>query len=247
MKDFLLDIAKNSQPLGDVTLAIDTMEEHVEVQGSTADKTLRMVAESVKEIDQLSDKEFVFGVTKLDMLRKLLQYYKGKDSIVSLETKTRKDKKVPVEIKFESPEKSLSRYRLVDENIPNFPEQYEKIEFDFDVTVEKPSRVMISEFAELYGIYKNVSDSFQIKVVEGDLYLVIGEEDRADHGAMFKFAENVGDADIKSGYNWNPELFINVMKLGDGASCSVSFSTELIQVNINTGICSYIFYLTGSF
>lgn len=242
MKDYLLDIVRNTAWLGNdfVVRITGTQGQPTTISGYT--DGIIMLAETKKEVKEF---EGVFGLRNLSMLSGLLnmESFKSDKATVSVNTEVKNEVSVPVDVIFDSPDMK-STYRLMSQMA--LPKEVKMAQQPtYHVTVEQPTRTSIQNFVTLSSIYSSTgTDSFNIKTEDGKLYLCLGNDGNDSHRAKYVFTEEA-QGSLNTSMVWKVSNFINVMKLSNGADCTVRFANEIISVEIDTGLCTYNFMLPG--
>jgi len=244
LKDYLLDIVKNTMCVDPSTI--------VKVTGTTDSTTLKARREDGTIIlegtlnNPVADLNGVFGIGNLPMLSGLLNFsnFKSKEAKVKLTREVRKEVEIPTEIVFGAPKSASASFRLVHEAA--IPKQYNHQDFDWAIVVDQPHKIKIAEFAQLATVYSHQEEYFTVQVQDKELGFYIGKEDSSSHNAKFTFAENV-EGKIKSGFSWRIGDILTVLKLSESAKSTLRINDlgNVIQIDIDTGLCKYQFMFPG--
>lgn len=243
MRDYLLDIVKNTKPFGEnITFKVDATDSNtVKIKGLSECTTLILNAETHKPVDEFTG---VFGIGRMNILSGLLNFFSGKDTQVEFITKTANKSEIPVEIKFKSGDKGSATYRLANEM--TIPRQVTLAQDPgFTVEIKQLAKKKISELSQLAAIYSKVEQNFEVKTEDGKLYLLIGQETSSTDRAKFELCDTI-DGEITPGYFWNLQMFLNILALSEGAKSIIKFADNCIQIDIDSGLCVYHFFMAGS-
>jgi hypothetical protein len=185
----------------------------------------------------------IIGLNKLSMLSGLLNFvgFKNREAKVKIKREKKKDIEVATDIIFEAAGVASASHRLMAEAA--IPRQVSRVDVNWAINIQQPSKLKIAEFAQLAGIYAGLEDQFSIQVKNKELTFYIGNE-VSSYKSKYTFAENI-EGEIPSGFSWKIKDLISVLKLSDGTKSALKINQtgDLIQVDIDTGLCKYEFML----
>lgn len=247
LKDYLLDIVKNTSALGpDTILKVVGTEDSTVVKASREDTTIILKATLNKVAPDLVG---TFGLNNLTLLSGLLNFqgFKSKEGKVKLKRETKRDLEIPTEIVFEAPGAASASYRLMAEGAVSKVYSLTAA-VEWAVTIEQPAKAKIAELAQLAGIYSGLEQRFSIRLKNKQLKFYIGKEDASNHKVNFTFAEEVEGEIPTSDYSWKIADLLSILKLTESAKSTFKIAPEgnILQIDIDTGLCKYEFSLPAA-
>ena len=238
MRDYLLDIVKNTYGLGGIGL--------VKVVGTDAETAIEALAEDRSVIVQgkLNNPvpEFIgtFGMPNLDKLNIILGISEYKDNAkITLTKQDRNGESVAVGLHFENAAGDFKNdYRFMSQEIVNDKLKTVKMRavnwnVEFEPTVANIQRLkfMASANAE--------ETNFTAKTENGDLKLYFG--DHSSHAGNFTFQSGVSGSLSKS-WSWPVAAVIAILNLPGDKTVRIS-DEGAAQITVNTGLATFNYIL----
>ena len=238
MRDYLLDIVKNTYGLGGIGL--------VKVVGTDAETAIEALAEDRSVIVQgkLNNPvpEFIgtFGMPNLDKLNIILGISEYKDNAkITLTKQDRNGESVAVGLHFENAAGDFKNdYRFMSQEIVNDKLKTVKmravswnVEFEPSVANIQRLKFMASANAE--------ETNFTAKTEGGDLKLYFG--DHSSHAGNFTFQGGVSGSLSKS-WSWPVAAVIAILNLPGDKTVRIS-DEGAAQITVNTGLATFNYIL----
>jgi hypothetical protein len=239
MRDYLLDIVKNTYGLGGISL--------VKVTGTDSDTAIEALAEDRSVIVQgkLNGPvpEFIgtFGMPNLDKLNIILgiQEYK-EDGKINLNTQDRNGETVPTGLHFENAAGDFKNdYRFMTQEIVNDKLKSVKMAKQVNWNVEfVPTVAAIQRLKFMASA--NAEETVFIAKTEGtDLKLYFG--DHSSHAGNFVFQSGVTGT-LSKGWSWPVTAVIAILNLAGDKT--IRFSDDgVAQITVNSGLATYNYLL----
>lgn len=238
MRDYLLDIVKNTHGLGIIDL--------VKINGTDSETAIEAIAEDRSVIVQGKINnpvpEFIgtFGMPNLGKLNTVLNIPEYKDDAkITLTTQDRNGTTVPVGLHFENAAGDFHNdYRFMSQEIVN--DKLKTVKFrgvnwnvEFTPTVASIQRLKFQASA-------NSEETTFIAKTEGtDLKFYFG--DHSTHAGNFVFQNNVAGT-ISKGWSWPVAAVLSILGLAGDKTFRIS-DEGAAQITVDTGLATYNFIL----
>lgn len=236
MRDYLLDIVKNTYGLGIIDL--------VKITGTDTETTIEALAEDRSVIVQAKTNapvaEFVgvFGMPNLGKLNTILgiEEYK-KDAKISI--KNRADNGLPEGLHFENAAGDFKNdYRfmsqeLVSDKLKSVKMRQVTWAVEFEPTVANIQRLKFQQAANSEEV------NFSVKTENGDLKLFFG--DHSSHSGNFVFAAGVGGT-LTRAWSYPVAAVLSILNLAGDKTFRIS-DEGVAQITVNTGVATYDYKL----
>ena len=237
MRDYLLDIVKNTQGL-DIDL--------VKITGTDSETSIEALAEDRSVIVQgkLNGPvpEFIgtFGMPNLGKLSTILSIPEYKDDAkISITKQDRNGESVAVGLHFENAAGDFKNdYRFMSQEIVNDKLKTVKMRavnwnVEFEPTVTNIQRLKFQQLA-------NAEEAnFTAKTNNGNLELSFG--DHSSHAGNFVFQADVTGT-LSKGWSWPVAAFISILNLAGDKIVKIS-DEGAAQITVNSGLATYNFIL----
>jgi len=243
IKDVVQDVVKMTASLGIVNFVkVDGTAEKTSFSALDPDQTVIINAKLHEPLEEFNG---TFGFGNLAFLSGIanLRGYKEDGASVELLTHERNGNTEPMALKFNDEFGNTDRYRLMNEQ--QVRSAFIEMEFngvpDWDIVFE-PTKQKVSELQEIAGIYGGIEPNFGVKTEGNDLIVTVGDAGGSFSGKR-TFASNVGGT-LEEGFTWPLAQFLNILKLGMTAQCTVKVSSlGALMINIDTGVAEYEYIL----
>lgn len=243
IKDVVQDVVKMTASLGIFSFVkVDGDDEHTKFAAIDADQT---VIVNAKLHEAVADLKGNFGFGNLAFLSGIsgLRGYKEDGAKVEVLQRERNGVNEPEALQFSDEFGNNDRYRLMNE--VQVRSAFVEMEFngvsEWDVVFE-PTKQKVGELQEIAGIYGGIEPNFAIKTDGSDLIVTVGDSGGSYTGKR-TFATGVKGS-MPEGFTWPLSQFLNILKLGMTAQCTVRVSSlGVIMVNIDTGVAEYEYLL----
>lgn len=248
LKDTLTDILKHSNNEFFTNIRIDGTEDGITfVSASDDDKTFIMNA-TLKN-DQIEFDGATAGMGSLAYLRGLMAWdpFHSTDGDLKVAYKDRgDDSQIPDSFLFSNVDSgAAASYRLMHESAMKVPPVYKEGLSEWDIEIV-PTREKINELSQLATLLIDVEKHFIVKVEDGDLTILIGEEGSASHKASLLFATGI-EGTYSSIMKWGIPQTLNLLKLiGAGGDSKLKINKKgVLCVTIDSGLADYNFYVVA--
>ncbi len=236
MRDYLLDIVKNTYGLGIIDL--------VKVAGTDTETNIEALAEDRSVIVQAKLNgpvaEFIgtFGMPNLGKLNTILGISEYKDNAkISLTKQDRNGESVPVGLHFENAVGDFKNdYRFMNTAIIN--EKIKSTTFrgvKWDVTIT-PTISSVQRFN--FQANANTEHTTFLAKTEGDkLKFIFG--DVSSHGGEFVFATGIVGT-LNKAWAWPVGPVLSILKIADVNNTTMQLSNDgALQISLDSGIATY--------
>jgi hypothetical protein len=238
MRDYLLDVVKNTYGLGIIDL--------VKVTGTDSETTIEALAEDRSVIVQAKINnpvpEFVstFGMPNLGKLSTILNIPEYKENAkISLTTQDRNGESVPTGLHFENAAGDFKNdYRFMSSEIVN--DKLKTVKFrgvnwnvEFEPTVAAIQRLKFQASAN------SEETTFTAKTEGTDLKLFFG--DHSSHAGNFVFHSGVTGT-LSKGWAWPVAAVISILSLPGDKVFRIS-DEGAAQITVNSGLATYNYIL----
>lgn len=238
MRDYLLDIVKNTYGLGNIDL--------VKVTGTAEETAIEALAEDRSVIVQgkLNGPvpEFVgtFGMPNLGKLNTILGISEYKENAkITLTKRDRNGEEVPEGLHFENAAGDFKNdYRFMSQEIVN--DKLKTVKFrgvNWDVEFE-PSAAAIQRL-KFQASANSEETTFTAKTEGTDLKLFFG--DHSSHAGNFVFQAGVSGS-LTKGWSWPVAAVISILNLSGDKTFKIS-NEGAAQITVNTGLATYNYLL----
>lgn len=238
MRDYLLDIVKNTYGLGNIDL--------VKITGTDADTSIEALAEDRSVIVQAKLNnpvpEFIgtFGMPNLGKLNVILGISEYKDNAkISLTKQDRNGEEVATGLHFENAAGDFKNdYRFMSQEIVNDKLKSVKMRpvswhVEFEPTVANIQRLKFMASAN------SEETTFTVKTEGNELKLFFG--DHSSHAGNFVFHSGITGA-LTKGWSWPVAAVISILNLSGDKTFKIS-DEGAAQITVNTGLATYNYIL----
>jgi len=239
LADQLRDILRHTHSLSFIDRI--KVENGVNIKSIDEDKAVVLYGKLKKPIEDLADD--VVGFSRMGVLDGYLKFplFASDNADITIESITKKKQIVPCDIKFDSNDGHVSTYRMMDEPLAEQLIQVPPFKgVPWDVVVE-PTQQNLNDLKYFAGILGSHEPLFTVSVKNGDLYLDIGSG--SESHASVPFVKDI-DGTLKHAWSWPLSYVLSILKLSDGAVCTMSFSDHgALKIVIDSGIGEYEYIL----
>jgi hypothetical protein len=239
MRDYLLDIVKNTYGLGIIDL--------VKITGTDSETKIESIAEDRSVIVQAKINnpvpEFigVFGMPNLGKLNTILNIPEYKDNAkITLNTQERNEQTVPVGLHFENAAGDFKNdYRfmsqeLISEKVKSIVNRKPiKWDVEFQPTAANIQRLKFQASAN------SEETTFVAKTEGTDLKFYFG--DHSSHAGNLVFQNNV-NGKVTKGWSWPVSAVISILNLAGDKTFRIS-DEGAAQITVDTGLATYNYTL----
>ena len=238
MRDYLLDIVKNTYGLGIIDL--------VKIAGTDTETNIEALAEDRSVIVQAKLNgpvpEFIgtFGMPNLGKLNTILGISEYKDNAkISLTKQDRNGEQVPVGLHFENAAGDFKNdYRFMSQEIVNDKLKTVKMRtvtwnVEFEPTVANIQRLKFQASANAEEL------NFTAKTEGSDLKLFFG--DHSSHAGNFVFQSGITGT-LTKGWSWPVNAVIAILSLAGDKTFRIS-DEGAAQITVNSGLATYNYIL----
>jgi len=238
MRDYLLDIVKNTYGLGNIDL--------VKIIGTDSETNIEALAEDRSVIVQAKLNgpvpEFIgtFGMPNLGKLNTILGISEYKDNAkISLTKQDRNGEQVAVGLHFENAAGDFKNdYRFMSQEIVSDKLKSVKMRavnwnVEFEPSVANIQRLRFQASANAEEL------NFTAKTEGSDLKLFFG--DHSSHAGNFVFQSGVSGT-LSKGWSWPVNAFISILSLAGDKKVHIS-DEGAAQITVNTGLATYNYIL----
>jgi hypothetical protein len=238
MRDYLLDIVKNTYGLGIIDL--------VKVAGTDTETNIEALAEDRSVIVQAKLNgpvpEFIgtFGMPNLGKLNTILGISEYKDNAkISLTKQDRNGEQVPVGLHFENAAGDFKNdYRFMSQEIVNDKLKTVKMRavtwhVEFEPTVANIQRLKFQASANAEEL------NFTAKTEGSDLKLFFG--DHSSHAGNFVFQSGITGT-LTKGWSWPVNAVMAILSLAGDKTLRIS-DEGAAQITVNSGLATYNYIL----
>jgi len=238
MRDYLLDIVKNTYGLGIIDL--------VKVSGTDSETNIEALAEDRSVIVQAKLNgpvpEFIgtFGMPNLGKLNTILGISEYKDNAkISLTKQDRNGEQVPVGLHFENAAGDFKNdYRFMSQEIVN--DKLKTVTMravtwhvEFEPTVANIQRLKFQASANAEEL------NFTAKTEGSDLKLFFG--DHSSHAGNFVFQSGITGT-LTKGWSWPVNAVMAILSLAGDKTLRIS-DEGAAQITVNSGLATYNYIL----
>lgn len=238
MRDYLLDIVKNTQGLGNIDLVkITGSENETQIEAIAEDRSVIVQGKTNNPVPEFIG---VFGMPNLSKLNTILNIPEYKeDAKISLNMQDRNGESVPVGLHFENSAGDFHNdYRFMSQEIIN--DKLKAIKFrgatwnvEFEPTVAAIQRLKFQSSAN------SDETTFTAKTRGSNLEFYFG--DHSTHAGNFVFQSNVEGTLTKS-WLWPIAAVIGILNLAGDKVFKIS-DEGVAQITVDTGLATYNFLL----
>jgi hypothetical protein len=238
MRDYLLDIVKNTYGLGIIDL--------VKIAGTDTETNIEALAEDRSVIVQAKLNgpvpEFIgtFGMPNLGKLNTILGISEYKDNAkISLTKQDRNGEQVPVGLHFENAAGDFKNdYRFMSQEIVNDKLKTVKMRpvtwhVEFEPTVANIQRLKFQASANAEEL------NFTAKTEGSDLKLFFG--DHSSHAGNFVFQSGITGT-LTKGWSWPVNAVMAILSLAGDKTFHIS-DEGAAQITVNSGLATYNYIL----
>ncbi len=238
MRDYLLDIVKNTYGLGIIDL--------VKIAGTDTETNIEALAEDRSVIVQAKLNgpvpEFIgtFGMPNLGKLNTILGISEYKDNAkISLTKQDRNGEQVPVGLHFENAAGDFKNdYRFMSQEIVNDKLKTVKMRtvtwnVEFEPTVANIQRLKFQASANAEEL------NFTAKTEGSDLKLFFG--DHSSHAGNFVFQSGITGI-LTKGWSWPVNAVMAILSLAGDKTFRIS-DEGAAQITVNSGLATYNYIL----
>ncbi len=238
MRDYLLDIVKNTYGLGIIDL--------VKIAGTDTETNIEALAEDRSVIVQAKLNgpvpEFIgtFGMPNLGKLNTILGISEYKDNAkISLTKQDRNGEQVPVGLHFENAAGDFKNdYRFMSSEIVNDKLKTVKMRtvtwnVEFEPTVANIQRLKFQASANAEEL------NFTAKTEGSDLKLFFG--DHSSHAGNFVFQSGITGI-LTKGWSWPVNAVMAILSLAGDKTFRIS-DEGAAQITVNSGLATYNYIL----
>jgi len=238
MRDYLLDIVKNTYGLGNIDL--------VKVTGTDKDTNIEALSEDrsviVKAALNNPIPEFIgiFGMPNLGKLTTILNIPEYKeDATISLNTQDKNGETVPSGLHFENKAGDFKNdYRFMDQNLVTEKLKTVKMRavnwnVEFEPTVANIQRLKFQASAN------SEETNFTVKTEGTDLKVYFG--DPSTHAGNFVLQAGI-TGKLTKAWSWPVSVVIAILNLAGDKKFSIS-DEGVAQITVNTGLATYNYLL----
>lgn len=238
MKDILKDLISHTHALGFINLLkITGTDEKTTIESISEDKTVVLIAETNKPIEEFKGTFGMPNLSKMDLHLKNPEYKDNAE--IKLVWEVRNGENQPVMIHFENAAGDFKNdYKLMSAGLVN--EKLKKVTFkgatwqvDFEPSVTSMSRFKLQAAAH------SEETTFLVKTENSSLNFYFG--DASTHEGNFVFQNNISGK-LKQNWSYPITHFISILNL-DGDK-TVKFSDDgVAYITVDSGIAKYNYYI----
>jgi len=237
MRDYLLDIVKNTHGLGNIDL--------VKIVGTDSETAIEGLAEDRSVIVQgklngpIAEFIGTFGMPNLGKLNIILglQEYKENGKIT---IKNRADNGLPEGLHFENAAGDFKNdYRFMSQELVTDKLKTIKMTRQVNYSVEVEPSVAAIQRLKFMASANSEETTFTSKTENGDLKFFFG--DPSSHAGNFVFHAGVTGT-LNKNYSWPVTAVISILNLAGDKKFSIS-DDGLAQITVNTGLATYNYLL----
>lgn len=240
MRDYLLDIVKNTYGLGIVDLVkITSNAESTHIDAIAEDRSVIIQAKTNQPVAEFNG---VFGMPNLGKLNTILNIPEyAKDAKISLKYEDRNGETVAAGLHFENAAGDFKNdYRfmaqgIIEDRVKSVKFQGAKWDVDFE-----PSQAAIQRL-KFQANANSEETTFIAKTEDGNLKFFFG--DHSSHAGNFVFEAGVAGT-VSKGWGWPVSSFVSILNLTGDKSLRIS-DIGAAQITVNTGIATYNYYFPG--
>lgn len=238
MRDYLLDIVKNTHGLGIIDL--------VKITGTDSETQIEAIAEDRSVIVQGKINnpvpEFIgtFGMPNLSKLNTVLNIPEYKDDAkITLTTQERNGATVPVGLHFENAAGDFHNdYRFMSQEIIN--DKLKTVKFrGVNWNVEFAPTVASIQRLKFQASANSEETTFIAKTEGNDLKFYFG--DHSTHAGNFVFQSGVSGT-VSKGWSWPVAAVLSILGLAGDKTFRIS-DEGAAQITVDTGLATYNFIL----
>lgn len=238
MRDYLLDIVKNTHGLGIIDL--------VKITGTDSETQIEAIAEDRSVIVQGKINnpvpEFIgtFGMPNLSKLNTVLNIPEYKDDAkITLTTQERNGATVPVGLHFENAAGDFHNdYRFMSQEIIN--DKLKTVKFrGVNWNVEFAPTVASIQRLKFQASANSEETTFIAKTEGSDLKFYFG--DHSTHAGNFVFQSGVSGT-VSKGWSWPVAAVLSILGLAGDKTFRIS-DEGAAQITVDTGLATYNFIL----
>lgn len=238
MRDYLLDIVKNTYGLGNIDLVkITGTDTETTVEGIAEDRSVIIKALTNSPVPGFTG---VFGMPNLGKLNTILGIPEYKENAkITLTTQNKEGVDVPSGLHFENAAGDFKNdYRFMDQNL--IIEKLKSVKMrsvtwnvEFEPTVANIQRLkfMASANAE--------EPNFTVKTDGNDLKVFFG--DHSSHAGNFVFQSGI-TGKLTKAWTWPVNAVLAILNLAGDKKFSIS-DDGVAQITVNTGLATYEYKL----
>jgi hypothetical protein len=239
MRDYLLDIVKNTYGLGIIDLVkITGTEEETLIEAQSEDRSVIIKAKCNNPVPEFIG---VFGMPNLGKLNTILNIPEYKENAnISLTTKDKDGEKIPAGLHFENSAGDFKNdYRFMTQEQIN--EKLRKSTFrganwnvEFTPTTSSIQRLKFQASAN------SEETTFSTKTEGSDLKFYFG--DHSSHAGNFVFQSGVS-GNLSKSWSWPVGVVISILNLPGDIVYKISNDSGASQITVNSGLATYDFIL----
>lgn len=245
LTDVFKDVLSHTHALGSFEVVKYKNNDGItNVYAYNADQTLMLKATIDRKVDSLEG--FTVGLSRMGILQGFLNYgeFVADTSTVEIINKPAGGTEIPAEVKFTSANGTTASYRFTNSAVI---EQNVK-DFDFAGSayqiVLEPSDKNIKDLQYFIGTLGSYETVFTPKIEDNNLYFYIG--DAASDRTKILIKAGGCNGKLNHSNSWDLATFIKLIKCGETATVAVSISNDgIIEIVVESGIGSYIYYMTA--
>jgi hypothetical protein len=238
MRDYLLDIVKNTYGLGVISLVkIEGTEAETSIEASSEDRTIIVHAKFKNPIPEFIGTFGMPNLGKLNIILGIPEYAENAD--ISLVRSDNNGESVPESLHFKNASGDFQNdYRFMKQSV--VLDQVKTIKFkgvkwnvEFEPTVANINRLK-------YQANANAEETtFTAKTDGTDLKLFFG--DHSNHAGSFVLQSDVNGT-ISKGWKWPVSAIISILSLSGNKVFRIS-DEGVAQITVDTGLAMYSYLL----
>lgn len=239
VKDFFKDVLAHTHDLGIYEMVkITGTDSQTQVETVDDQRTVILKGKVHKPVTEFVDQ--TLGLSRMGVLNGFLTLFRDDSDKVTVTTQERNGDSVPTEVRFERSDGTNADYRFMLAEV--IEQQLKEIKFrgaNFDVEIN-PTQKNYQDLAQINNILKDYEDTFSPRTENGKLYFYVG--DSGGDRSKILIADNV-KGNLNHDYAWPLGIVLKIMALGNKAEIVMSFTKNLMQIRIDTGIGEYTYLL----
>lgn len=238
MRDYLLDIVKNTQGLGNIDLVkITGSENETQIEAIAEDRSVIVQGKINNPVPEFIG---VFGMPNLGKLNTILNIPEYKeDAKITLTMQDRNGESVPVGLHFENAAGDFHNdYRFMSQEIIN--DKLKTVKFrGVNWNVEFAPTVAAIQRLKFQASANSDETTFIAKTQGSNLQFYFG--DHSTHAGNFVFQSNVKGTLSKS-WSWPVAVVLSILGLAGDKIFRIS-DEGAAQITVNSGLATYNFIL----
>lgn len=238
MRDYLLDIVKNTYGLGVISLVkIEGTEAETLIEAISEDKTIILQAKFKNPVPEFIGTFGMPNLNKLSIILNIPEY--AENANISLERSSKNGESIPEGLHFQNASGDFQNdYRFMERAVVN--NQVKTVKFrgvkwnvEFEPTVANINRLKYQANANAEEL------TFTAKTEGTDLKLFFG--DHSNHAGSFVLQSDVAGT-MSKGWKWPVSAVISILSLSGNKVFRIS-DEGVAEITVDTGLATYSYLL----